>query len=385
VLVFFWGGFAFASAAARRPAWSVAPLLAMFSYGVIFHWGFFNCYLSVGFSFFALALVVRGTGKDWLALPVLLALAAFAHPLGAVCFVMLAIFLAGLRGLPAKFHLPLTLSVFILSFAVRAYLVRHLEVLPREITQYWLFGADQLIVFGREYFWLALATLTLCVICTLLALRKSQLAKLLPWLYFYLAVAVVIALAPGGFNNAESFGMMGYLPDRLSLYSAAALATLVACCRPPRWFPIACAIVGVIFFAALYRDTKDLEMRSEKVAELVRPYAGRRMLSLIPAIPRWRIHEDHSLARACVGHCYDYANYEPSSMQFRLRAEDENRVVKVEQDALDAMADGSYIVQSRDVPLFEVYPCGTKVTDLCIAELHLGQQSGDVPGITGRP
>ncbi len=385
VLIFFWGGFAFASAVARRPAWSVAPLLAMFTYGVIFHWGFFNCYLSVGFSLCALALVVGGTGKDFIAIPPLLALAAFAHPLGAACFVALALYLAGLRWLPAKYHLALSLTILAFSFAVRAYLLRHLEVLPRETNKFWLLGADQLLVFGGEYFWLGAATLSLCVLAVVIALRNRQFSTIAPWLYFYLAIALVIAFAPGGFNNPHSFGMMGYLPDRGSLYSAIALTAFIACCRPGRWFPIACSVLGLLFFIAIYRDTGTLQQRQTKVAELVRPHRGARVFSYYPTIPNWRIHEQHDVARACIGVCYDYTDYEPSSMQFRLQANDENRVVQVDQDALDAMLDGSYVVQPRDLPLFEVYQCGANVTDLCIAALRAGQKTGDVPGITAAP
>jgi hypothetical protein len=385
VLIFFWGGFAFASAAARRPAWTVAPLLAMFTYGVIFHWGFFNCYLSVGLSLLALALVVGGTGKDFIAIPPLLALAAFAHPLGAACFVALALYLAGLRWLPANYHLAHSLAILAFSFAVRVYLVRHLEVLPRETNKFWLLGADQLLVFGREYFWLALATFSLCVLAAVLALRKRQFSTIAPWLYFYLTIALVIGFLPGGFNSPHSFGMMGYLPDRGSLYSAIALAALIACCRPGRWFPIACSVLGLLFFAAIYRDTGTLQRRETKVAELVRSHPGARVFSYYPTIPHWRIHEQHDVARACVGVCYDYTDYEPSSMQFRLQADDENRIVQVDQDALDAMQDGSYIVQPRDLPLFEVYQCGPNVTGLCIAALRAGQKTGDVPGITAAP
>jgi len=28
----------------------------------------------------------------------------------------------------------------------------------------------------------------------------------------------------------------------------------------------------------------------------------------------------HSVDRACIGHCFSYSNYEPSSGQFRVRA-----------------------------------------------------------------
>jgi hypothetical protein len=385
VLVFFWGSFAFASAAARRPAWSVAPLLAAFSYGAIFHWGFFNCYLSIGFSLFALALIVDGNARDFLAVPLLVPLAAMAHPLGGACFFALAIFLAGLRWLPAKYRLAYSAGLVLVAFAARWYLVRHLEVLPRETDRYWLLGADQLVVYGPVYSWLAVAVLFFCVASVALAIRRQPFSSIAPWLYFYGGVAIVVALLPGGFNSANSFGMMGYLPDRMSLYSAIALAALITVCRPGRPFVIGTTIVAAFFFTAIYRDTSLLEQREAKVEQLVSPYSGRRVFSYYPAIPNWRIHEDHSVARACIEHCYDYTNYEPTSMQFRLTADEENHVVAVDQDQLDAMQDGSYVVQDTDLPLFEIYQCGRGVTELCIAELHEGQRSGDLPKITARP
>ena len=35
----------------------------------------------------------------------------------------------------------------------------------------------------------------------------------------------------------------------------------------------------------------------------------------------------HLLSRACLGHCFDYMNYEPSTGQFRIHALPGNRVV----------------------------------------------------------
>jgi hypothetical protein len=385
VLIFFWGAFAFASAAARRAAWNAAPLLAMVAYGAIFHWGFFNFYLSAGLSFFALAIVVSGTGKDLILLPVLLALSAVAHPLGAACLLALGAYLAALRWIPAKHHLPMTMLLVGFAFGVWAYLVRHFLVLQREIHMYWLLGADQLVVFGRGYLWLGVAALATCAVCVFMALRKTPIADILPWLQFYLAIALVVAFAPGGLASESTFGMMGYLPDRGSLYSAVALATLVACCRPRLWFTASCAILAVIFFTAIYHDTGILDRRNTKVAELVSACPGRRVIAMIRPIPGSRIHEDHALDRACIGQCYAYTNYEPSSGQFRLRADPGNRFIEMDQDALDAIQDGSYIVQPRDLPVYEVYQCGAGVNDLCLAELHDGQQIGDVPGITTTP
>jgi hypothetical protein len=357
----------------------------MISYGAIFHWGFLNFYLSVGFSLFALAIIVGGTCGELLLVPIFLALCALAHPMGAACLMFLGSYATALRWVPAKYHFAITASVVVVAFAARAYLVRHFGVLQREITAYWLLGADQLIVFGHRYLWFGVVILALCAVCILIALRTQPLAGISPWLQFYLAIALVVYAAPGGLFSDASLGMMGYLPDRGSLYSAVALATLVACCRPRMWFPICCGIVGVVFFVAIYRDTGLLDRRDARVAELVKQYTGRRIISMIPPIPGSRIHEDHSLDRACIGHCYSYNNYEPSTYQFQLRANPGNRVVMVDQDALDSIKDGDYVVKPSDVPLYEVYQCGWGVDALCIVELAAGMRNGAVPYLAEHP
>jgi len=54
--------------------------------------------------------------------------------------------------------------------------------------------------------------------------------------------------------------------------------------------------------------------------------------------------------RACLGRCYSYANYEPATAQFRIRAIAENPiVVSTDNDSL-CLQDGSYVVKQRDLP-----------------------------------
>jgi hypothetical protein len=383
VLVFFWGAFALASVAAERVAWTVTPLLAMVAYGAIFHWGFFNFYLSAGFSLFGLAVVVAGNKKDLMWIPVLLVMAALAHPMGAACLIAVGAYLAALRNWPG---FAVTAAVVVIAIAVREYAVRRFEVLPREIGEYWLMGADQVIVFGRGYLYLAIAVAVLCAVVLAIALRRQLRAMLTSrWLQVYVVVALVVCFAPGGLNSPNTFGMMGFLPDRGSLYSAMLLCVLVAYCRPGKWFVAASAVLSVVFFVGVYRDTNVLEQRQERVAELVTPFAGERVISMVPPIAGWRIHEDHSVDRACIGRCYSYNNYEPSTYQFRITADEDNGYVLVDDDALDAIKDGEYAVKERDVPLGEVYQCGAGVNDLCAARLRAGQQNGEVKGITGKP
>jgi hypothetical protein len=77
VLIFFWGAFAFASSESRRASWTIVPILAITTYGWTFHVGFFNYYLSVGLSLWALAIFWHGSRAERLiavgfAVPVLM-------------------------------------------------------------------------------------------------------------------------------------------------------------------------------------------------------------------------------------------------------------------------------------------------------------------------
>src|SRR5882724_2501025 len=60
VLVFFWGSFSFLTEASGNPPWKLTPFLFVLAYGFVFHMGFMNYYLSIGFAFLALALAWRG-------------------------------------------------------------------------------------------------------------------------------------------------------------------------------------------------------------------------------------------------------------------------------------------------------------------------------------
>src|SRR5713101_3378415 len=65
VLVFFWGSFSFLAELSGRPPWQLTPFLFLLAYGYVFHMGFMNYYLSVGFALFALALAWRGEAANW--------------------------------------------------------------------------------------------------------------------------------------------------------------------------------------------------------------------------------------------------------------------------------------------------------------------------------
>ena len=93
----------------------------------------------------------------------------------------------------------------------------------------------------------------------------------------------------------------------------------------------------------------------------------------------WRIQFIyHAIERSCVGRCFSFANYEPSSLQFRVRALPGNYFVTTSVDQSDEMASGDYIVRQQDLPLTSIYQCDdADFTQLCALPLREGQKTED--------
>jgi hypothetical protein len=58
--------------------------------------------------------------------------------------------------------------------------------------------------------------------------------------------------------------------------------------------------------------------------------------------------------RVCLGRCYSYANYEPSTAQFRVRVVSANPIVAATYEDSWALQGGKYVVKERDLPLYEI-------------------------------
>ena len=96
------------------------------------------------------------------------------------------------------------------------------------------------------------------------------------------------------------------------------------------------------------------------------------------ALRRLKGFTNHIVDRSCDGYCFSYGNYEPSSQQFRVRANPGNRFVTASAEASDAISSGEYIVQPGDLPIFEIYQCNLNMTELCMRELVPGEKNGRV-------
>jgi len=135
-----------------------------------------------------------------------------------------------------------------------------------------------------------------------------------------------------------------------------------------------------VFFGFLYRDAGKLDRMEANARALAQSLApGTRVVAVANPPEDWRVpFIYHSIDRACVGHCFSYANYEASSLQFRVRALPGNTVVTTSVDQSDDMSSGDYRVGKADLPLTSIYQCSEEdFTLLCALPLREGQKTED--------
>jgi len=386
VLIFFWGVFAFVAAASGRPPWFLAPSIAMLAYGYSFNMGFLNYYLSVGLASFGLALLWRGRGPERFLGFGIVPFALLAHPVGFVWLVGTALYLILWTKLPKWWKsavLPVAIAVL---FVVRWYLENRAKfpVDWSDTPFYLLNGADQLVLYGERYVWLAWTALLFGIASFFFQARsswseKASLKSLILPSQLYLVAICATALLPEDLRPSLYGGWIGLLVFRLTTISAIFGLCVLACLRPQKWqFPGFMA-VAIVFFAFLYQDTQALNRMESNAEKLFSglPY-GTCVIPTIGAPEDSRVQFiGHLVDRACIGRCFAYSNYEPSSGQFRVRARKGSAVAVDSADASSNMEGGSYHVQDSDLPLVQIYQCDeADPTRLCLHHLAAGETTG---------
>jgi len=386
VLVFFWGVFALIQAVAERPPWFLAPCIAMLSYGYSFSMGFMNYYLSLGLACFGLAILWRARPFGWIAALPLGILAFLAHPIGFLWLVTATVYIQLRKKLPGWWKLVLPLSAAC-AFAAIYWYVSHRPKLMADWDRgpfYLCNGADQFWLYGKRYAAITAATLFLGLIFVALDLyqRKREDSFWKPFelpFELYAVTFCATALLPENLRPSIDGGWIGLLGSRLTTISAILGLCFLACLKPRRWHLAGFGVCAAVFFAFLYQDTgwlNRLESNAEELVEHLPP--GSRVVVTIDSPADSRItFIGHSVERACIAHCFSYANYEPASGEFRVRVREGSPVVTSSTDAAEDMASGEYEVDTSDLPLKQIYQCDAKdLTKLCIRDLVAGEMNG---------
>jgi len=392
VLLFFWGAFALVAAATRRAPWLLAPVIALIAYGYTFRMGFFNYYLALGLSFFALAIFWRGRGPERLIALVIAPLIFFAHAIGFLWLAGAAVYIELAERFPRRRPLVLLLPVAAL-LALHEYFWKHYIVEAAPHSLLWFSGADQIVLFGDRYWICAGAIVAFAVVALAIDLVGRWRAPAAPRdsanagaegagafgipLQLYVVALLAVPLLPRGVYVSHTVPI-ALLTDRLTSVSAVLACCLLGAMRPRWWHLAASAAIAAVFFAFVYQDTA-IENRMEAQAErLVRtlPRNSRVMATIDPPIES-RILIQHMIDRACIGYCFSYGNYEPSTGVFRVRSTPGNPYVFNDYAQAIAMEDGDYSVQPQDLPVYQVYQCDDTGTRLCIRPLAAGEDNDE--------
>jgi len=119
-----------------------------------------------------------------------------------------------------------------------------------------------------------------------------------------------------------------------------------------------------------------VNLQEARIGEVVRTLPpNQRVMGTILPPPDSRVMIQHILDRACIGHCFDYGNYEPSAQVFRVRATDGNPYVLNNYDEATSMEDGEYEVQPEDLPLYQVYQRNIEGAEFGVHALKAGEKN----------
>ena len=357
VLTFVWGSFALVGVIAGRRPWQLLPCIAMLAYGWVYHMGFFNFYLSLALCFWAMALLWKATPRRMALAAGLLALGYAAHVLPVLWAVGLAAYVALARRMSPAGRARLTGAVVLAMIAVQMAARVFLTVrwFPRQWTL--ALGVDQLWIFDTKYYFVLGGLLLVEGLLFLRLLRDYGGKSVLGGIPFHLCViaAAAVCVLPGVVLLPGYAHALAFVAERLSLGVAVCVCALLGTVELRKVESAALLTVAAVFFGFLYRDARALNAFEERLQVAVSTLPpGGRVISIVGDYALRTNPVGHMIDRVCVGRCYSYANYEPSTKQFRVRAIARNPIVASNYGESFYLQIGDRVIQEQDLPLYAV-------------------------------
>lgn len=343
MLTFFWGAFSWIRTITSSNAWSIAPLLAMFSYGWVFHMGFANFFLSMGLMLSALALFATNRKLAWL--PVLPAVAAHMIPVGWA--VGLMAYTLVYERVEQRFRL---LLLGMTSIAVASIGIAYAFPVHWHISQaLGMLGVDQLWLFDS---WYALFAAAVLFVFGIAVIRGAELSTIDG--HFFLLTASVVLCVPWVIQLPWYEGPLSFITQRMSLAAAIPMLAIIARANVQKQLLVAGALLAGLFFASLYKETSEIDRMESALRTVVRqaPRGARVVAKMPDSRARYINVYGHLVDRACIGHCFSYGNYEPATAQFRVRVKGPNPYVAHDTKMSLDLQTGIHTVTPHDAPLY---------------------------------
>jgi hypothetical protein len=359
----------------------------MLAYGYTFNMGFFNYYLSIGLACFGLAILWKEPQRwDWLAAILLFVLATFAHPIGPLWFAGTLAYMLIRMKIRWPWRLILPATIIAIFFAGHWYLENwsDFEFSWPEKPFYIFNGLDQVVLYSARYRFVAYALLAIFIIwlASEFIQRGGAPSSSSPFSFsveLYLVAFCVTSLLPQNLRGGPYSAWIGLLVSRLTIISAIFTVCILSSLWSNKPAAIAALACSLFFFALLYRDTATLN-RLESHAESLTaklPF-GTLVIPTVTSPPDSRVQFVHHIVdRACIGHCFTYSNYEPSSSQFHVRVVPGSPIIASSAAEAQEMEAGNYVVRPSDPPFVDIYQCDPiDFTVLCARRLNPGEQTG---------
>lgn len=378
VLVFFWGAFAVVCVASRSRPWYVLTFLAMLAHGWVFHMGFMNFYLATGLSFWAFALLWKPTLQSAIAAVPLIALACFAHAVPVAWMIGCIAYAWVAREIRPRARLILMVAAVAALIVMRHFLIAHFPTRwsPEQVVS--MTGADQMSVFESKYHPLEFILLVIWFSLFTRAVQRKGEERMLLGIPFQLCliVSAAVLLLPSAVLLPGYVHPLRYIAERMSLIVGVSCCALIGGVAPGQRESMATAILMGLFFSFLYVDTRALNHVEDLMEQSVaRMPAGSRVISALCDERRDVNLVAHILDRACIRRCFSYANDEPSTGQFRIRATGASPIAVSDSRESDALQTGKYVVETHDLPLYQIYLRGHYLASRLL-------KAGDVTGST---
>jgi hypothetical protein len=383
VLIFFWGAFYVLGEVAGSKPWRLCPVLALFTYGLVFHFGFLNFYLSTGLSLWILGLLIKPTPVKLVMVVPIAVLAVLSHALPVIWVAAVFAYLR-ICAITSERRRPVIFSLGVVGIViVRTLLARFphhwswAHVLSFEgfasltaLEQVWLFDAKYLLVMvGLAWAFVLLAAHRLRRGRSLFGNRED------PWFEVWILHLFGLMILPADVQLPQYSAPLAFIPQRLSLFIGLAFCLAVCREKPAKEAVVSSSLAAVAFFAFLFVDQRAYNRMEAEVARVVRtaPSGARVVASVLDQGVRLNAMA-HVADRACIGHCYSYANYQPHTKQFRIRLGEGNRMNAYSLAVSLAIESGEHDVTTAEDPIYAVCDCDAANGSLCLRTLHAGER-----------
>jgi hypothetical protein len=333
---------------------ALAPILLILPYGWVFRAGFLNFLLGAALGFWALGwLASESRGRRWWAVPFVLA-GVLSHALGLAMVLAAGGFILIAKGCQARTRLLLALGCLSGLVLARWGIVTRFTTTDPP-SRLFATGILEFRPGGLLGLWCAagVAGFLLVLVARALILERSR-----AWTDpFFLAWIVCLGaglLIPHSIVVPPAPRPLHYITPRIAWVTVVMLLAALERLRPPRSALPISALLAATYFTGFYIEQRWLSGMQEGIRQAVAAVPpGARVVS--------QAHESggtldgllHMVDQACIGHCFSYANYEPSSTHFRLRRDPDcalalpsKRVFEVEQ--------GGFVAREQDLPLWRV-------------------------------